>query len=267
MQFEVFHATRILSEVFYGRGGLSSMVFALVLSGGVGSRLGADMPKQYHPIGGKPMVLHVLKTLQEHPHIDCIVVVAASEWRSFIGQWAEEDGITKLSGYADPGESRQLSVFSGLIKLKDLGARNDDKVVICEACRPGLSSSTLSMLIEGLVEGVDLVDATLPVYEALYLSLDGVVLDEALDRTKVLIGMEPSIARFGQFYRANVDTPSHELGSYRGTVDFFLAKKLVVSTVAGDPNGFKITTRDDLERYRVIYEQASIRSEDDTTMR
>lgn len=225
------------------------MRFALVLSGGIGERMGRDVPKQYIVLAGRPMIFHVLEMLEEHPLVDKIAIVASGEWQPFLDEWMEREGISKFAGYADAGESRQLSVRNGYARLKELGAQDDDVVVMFESCRPGVSSNTVSKIIDGLTPEVDLVDAVLPIYEAIYSSPDGVTLDGVLDRTKVLIGMEPTAVRFGKHYRCNMETAEDELGRYRGTIDFALAKGYAIKTVEGDANGFKITTEADLERY------------------
>ena len=225
------------------------MNYALVLSGGVGSRMGRDIPKQYIAIDGMPMIMYVIKTLDRHPLIDAVVVIAAEEWRPFLNEWIEREKIEKCVGFADPGEYRQLSVRNGYIKLKEVGASEEDKVVMCEACRPGLSSETVGKILEQLTDDVDLVDTVKPIYEAVYYSHDGVSLDSVLDRTKVLIGMEPTVVRFGSYYRCNMDMPLDELAGYRGTIDFALANGYRIATIPGDANGFKITTEADLQLF------------------
>ena len=60
------------------------MVIALVLSGGTGSRLGADIPKQYLRVQGRPVLLYCMETLHKSPVIDAVQIVAAQEWQEEI---------------------------------------------------------------------------------------------------------------------------------------------------------------------------------------
>lgn len=49
---------------------------AIVLAGGVGSRLGLSTPKQFFKVAGKMVIEHTLDTFERNPHIDEIVVVS-----------------------------------------------------------------------------------------------------------------------------------------------------------------------------------------------
>ena len=49
---------------------------ALILSGGVGSRLGGDMPKQYIEVGGRILLSYCLERLSRHPLVDAVQIVA-----------------------------------------------------------------------------------------------------------------------------------------------------------------------------------------------
>ena len=56
------------------------MNIAIVLSGGIGSRMGLDVPKQYVEVAGMPIICYSLKTLDASNRIDAIWIVAADEW-------------------------------------------------------------------------------------------------------------------------------------------------------------------------------------------
>ena len=59
------------------------MNIAIILSGGVGSRMGIDMPKQYVEVEGMPVLGYSLAAFAAHPDIDAIVVAVADQWRDF----------------------------------------------------------------------------------------------------------------------------------------------------------------------------------------
>ena len=60
------------------------MNIAIILSGGVGSRMGTNIPKQYIEINGKPVLWYSLKTFMEHPDIDVVVIGCADEWLGYV---------------------------------------------------------------------------------------------------------------------------------------------------------------------------------------
>lgn len=60
------------------------MNVALILSGGTGARLGADIPKQYIEICGRPVISYCLERLAIHDKIDVVQIVADKVWHEFI---------------------------------------------------------------------------------------------------------------------------------------------------------------------------------------
>ena len=60
------------------------MVTALLLSGGTGTRMGVETPKQYIEINGKPIIAYGLQTLLSHEGVDAVQIVADEMWREVI---------------------------------------------------------------------------------------------------------------------------------------------------------------------------------------
>lgn len=56
------------------------MNIAVILAGGVGSRLGADIPKQFIKVLDKPVIAYTIEAFQKHAEIDAILVVCVKEW-------------------------------------------------------------------------------------------------------------------------------------------------------------------------------------------
>ena len=98
------------------------MNIALCLSGGIGTRLGGDIPKQYIRVGDRMVISYCLETLLRSEWIDFVVIVAEESWRERIsediGAEQEEPGIYRAFGkmlcFADPGANRQLSILNGM---------------------------------------------------------------------------------------------------------------------------------------------------------
>ena len=54
---------------------------AIIIAGGVGSRMGHDIPKQFIEVEGKPVLLYTLEGFQKHPMVDSIVLVCIDGWQ------------------------------------------------------------------------------------------------------------------------------------------------------------------------------------------
>ena len=125
------------------------MNFAIILSGGTGSRLkGIDLPKQYYKVCGRTILSYCMESIGRSGDLDAYVVVAAEEWRGTILQemqelFSETSFVRKkFQGFASPGENRQLSVLSGLYALQGR-AEETDIVLVQDAARPLTSAGLI----------------------------------------------------------------------------------------------------------------------------
>ena len=82
------------------------MNIAIIIAGGVGNRMGLNIPKQFVEVKGKPVLAYTLQSFQSHPSIDAILVVCISGWEDDVWAYKEKYGITiqKTKGY--PGNER-----------------------------------------------------------------------------------------------------------------------------------------------------------------
>ena len=237
-----------------GGRGKGPMNIALVLSGGIGSRLISEVPKQYVTVRGKMVVIHCLQVLCAHPMIDAVHVVAERAWWEPV--LTELPDVSKLKGFSVPGENRQLSILNGLADMERY-ADDDDVVLIHDAVRPLVSNGLISDTLSGAT-GHDGCVPVLPMKDTVYLSGDGVHLTERLERSKILAGQAPEAFVYGKYRSANEQLTDDEMMGIYGSAEPALMGGLDIATVQGDERNFKITTNGDLERYRKICEQVVV---------
>ena len=88
------------------------MAITLILSGGSGTRLGADIPKQYIEVYDRTVISYCIEQLSCHEQIDGLQIVPASQWHQIIQECLEKyDKNNKFRGFSTPGENRQLSIY------------------------------------------------------------------------------------------------------------------------------------------------------------
>lgn len=121
--------------------------WVVIPAAGVGSRMQADRPKQYLPLGNRVLIEHTLDCFLGHPDL-LGLVVCLSEDDIFWGhlEFAYDPRITKAAG----GKERADSVLSGLDRLLAKGADLDDWVLVHDAARPNLSAGDLNKLLNTL---------------------------------------------------------------------------------------------------------------------
>lgn len=116
---------------------------ALVPAAGFGARMGHELPKQYLPLAGQPMIFHALNTLCACPEITTVFVVLAPEDTLFhTYNWSSFGD--KLQTLYCGGTTRAESVLNGLIASE---LEPDDWVLVHDAARPCLTQAHLARLI------------------------------------------------------------------------------------------------------------------------
>ena len=242
------------------------MNIAILLSGGTGARLGGNIPKQYIEVGGKPVIIYIpkqyievggkpviiycLQTLNRSKLIDKIQIVASDEWVPKINAWTKKFGVdSKICGYSNPGKNRQLSIYNGLVDIKSF-VEDDDNIFIHDAARPNLSLSTIETTFEA-IKGYDGVIPVLPMKDTVYLSKDGLEIDSLLKRQEIFAGQAPETFVYGKYIAANQKlVDSGEIIKINGSTEPAVKAGMKIHMIAGDEFNFKITTIDDLERFK-----------------
>src|SRR5450830_1429057 len=116
--------------------------WALIPCAGTGARSGANGPKQYQPLAGKPMVAHTLAAFTQVPRITQTLVVVAAE-----DDFLESHAATVLIAPCG-GPTRATSVFNGLIFLLQCGAAPEDWVLVHDAARCLITPEQINTLID-----------------------------------------------------------------------------------------------------------------------
>lgn len=230
------------------------MVIALILSGGTGSRLASEIPKQYIEVGGRPVISYSIECLFRHKGIDGIQIVAEPAWQERIKRWMRADGVDrKFRGFSIPGENRQLSILHGLEDIRRY-AEDSDYVLIHDAARPLLQASQITECIEEAA-GHDGVLPALPMKDTVYLSTDGKTVGSLLNRSEIYAGQAPEMFRLGVYYEANRRLLPRQILKINGSTEPAVMAGLDVVMIPGDEMNFKITTKEDLQRFREIEEE------------
>lgn len=124
------------------------MNIGIVLAGGVGSRFGSSIPKQYQKINGKEVMFYSINALKNSKMVDAIIVTSQKQ---YIAPLQQQYGVTVIEG----GDSRNKSLFNALTYI----AQNHDceKIIILEAARPMITSD----IVDDYLRRLDHADAVI----------------------------------------------------------------------------------------------------------
>ena len=150
-------------------------VAVVVVAAGRGSRAGGDLPKQFRPIGGEPMIRRSLAMLVEHPGVGPIQpVIHPDDVATFQSSAAGLDLLPPVFG----GATRQSSVRAG---LEALAPREPDIVLVHDAARPFASAALVSRAIAAAERSGAAIPA-LPVTDTVKTVDASGLVDKTLDR-------------------------------------------------------------------------------------
>lgn len=226
------------------------MNIALVLSGGIGNRLHTEIPKQYIRVQDKMILLYCVETLINNKETDAVQIVADEIWHKRILEEAArlEIKMDKFLGFTKPGETRQLSIFSGLQDISRY-VKRDAAVMIHDAARPLLSEKQINECYTALA-GHDGVMPVLPMKDTVYKSNDGISVSGLLDRRYIYAGQSPEVFQFQKYYVANKKLLPRHIFEINGSTEVAIRSGMDIVMIPGDENNFKITTIEDLRRFQ-----------------
>lgn len=229
------------------------MNIALILAGGSGVRLGADIPKQYIAVKEKTVIAYCLEVFGAHPQIDAVQIVAHGQWRESIHKQMPETVLCKFKGFSEPGSNRQYSIYHGLQDIVQY-AKETDIVIVHDAARPLVCASLLTDCINACKEH-DGCLPVLPMKDTVYFG-DGSKITSLLEREKVYAGQAPEAFVLGKYYEANRCLVPDKIERINGSTEPAIMAGMDIAMIPGDEGNFKITTQADLERFKALLDRS-----------
>ncbi len=226
------------------------MNFAMILMAGSGLRLAADRPKQYLEIKNKPLFIYTAEVFANHPNIDHLLLVARKEDFAFINETLAKWNINKVLPLVAGGDTRQASVYNGLIALKKL-ANEDDLILIHDAARPLVSEAIISdNIIKAAETGTAL--TALSTSNTIGVSFDGKSLDNVPNRDELFIIQTPQTFKYKLIFDAHLGALNNQLTNQSDDAQLLLHLNIPVYFVNGSSLNFKVTTKEDFKLLQAV---------------
>ncbi|OTO76644.1 MULTISPECIES: IspD/TarI family cytidylyltransferase [unclassified Enterococcus] len=226
------------------------MITALIIAGGVGKRMGQDIPKQFITIEGKPIIIYTLESFEQHPMVDRVLVVCKHGWEETLWGYIKEYGLKKVQWIISGGSKGQESINNGVQFLKDYSEENDT-IIIHDGIRPLVDEIVLSDVIVKCQEHGNGV-TSLPYNEQIFLKDTEETTKQYIDRNTLRRVSTPQAYQFGKLNWAYDKAIKEDIGmtdsSYTNTMMVELGETLYFA--AGSDKNIKLTTKDDLELFK-----------------
>ncbi|MBO9508756.1 bifunctional 2-C-methyl-D-erythritol 4-phosphate cytidylyltransferase/2-C-methyl-D-erythritol 2,4-cyclodiphosphate synthase [Thalassospira sp. A3_1] len=216
---------------------MTKKIAVVIVAAGSGSRFGDPIPKQYHLLGGKPLLRHCIESFAKLVPLEMIRVIYNPDHRD-----RYDDAMNGLS-LPEPitgGLTRQQSVLNGLRSLED---ENPDYVLIHDAARPGISDDVILRVVNALSEHSGAIP-TLPVLDTIKQTGHSGFIEKTIPRAQLHRAQTPQGFHFATILKAHKQFEGLEF-----TDDAALLEQLGLDVICveGDIANDKITRPDDMD--------------------
>lgn len=214
---------------------------AIILAGGVGSRLGMSTPKQFFKVAGKMVVEHTIDVFERNQHIDEIAIVSnpalVADFENIVlrNKWRKVKKILK------GGAERYYSSLSAITAYQN----EDANLIFHDAVRPLVSQR----IIDDVVKALDThraVNVAVPSADTI-IEVDGDFITNIPDRSRLRRGQTPQAfdrQLIADAYEKALKDPNFRTTDDCGVVRTYLPEEPIF-VVRGEESNMKLTYRED----------------------
>lgn len=217
---------------------------ALVIAGGIGQRMGADIPKQFLKVHGKEIIIHTLELFELNDEIDEIYVACIESWIDILEELISKYNITKIKRVFAGGVTAQDTVFLGLKEIKK--DYNNAIVLIHDGVRPLVSQETISKCVKCTKEKGNAITVT-GCYETPIISFNGNTIEQMPARNTGFVAQSPQCFILDDIL--NVHLEERKINKdYIGIVDscgLMFKHNVQCNMIIGNRGNIKVTTLSD----------------------
>lgn len=224
--------------------------YLILLAGGVGRRMGADIPKQFMKVKGKPIIAYSIENFQRNFQIEKIVVVCVKEWISHLKEIIEKYKLTKVEWIVEGGDTGHDSIRNGVFFLKDKIA-SDDYIIVHDAVRPVLPQKAIDEVIRVAHENGN-ASSSIACHPPIVYTEDFKSGITDVDREHVMLTASP------QMYRYDLALRCYEKAEKENRHDFTFTSSLLINYgervyfAKGTTSNIKVTQKEDLALFEAL---------------
>ncbi len=216
--------------------------YAIIVAGGKGLRMGGEIPKQFLPVKGRPVLMRTLEAFHDYDNGMRLILVLPAAQRDYWHDLCHTYRFTVPHRLADGGETRYHSVANGLALVPD--GEPEAVVAVHDGVRPFVSRGVIAACFEEALHG----RAVIPVVEVVdtlrRLSVDDAGASHTVCRSEYRMVQTPQVFRVETLKAAYTQPYCPAFTDDASVVE---AMGVPVRMVAGNRENIKITTRFDLK--------------------
>jgi 2-C-methyl-D-erythritol 4-phosphate cytidylyltransferase len=232
------------------------MIFAAILAGGIGSRMGGtDTPKQFLTLGTKPVIIHTIEKFVINENIDRIIVLTPKNFithtNNLINEYiSDNDDIIVIEG----GETRNDTLMNSIEYIeKNFGIDDDSIIVTHDSVRPFVTHRIIEDNIEA-ARRYGACDTVVPATDTIVESVNGRTIESIPVRDYYYQGQTPQSFNIKKLFNLITSLTQEESNILTDACKIFTLKDEDVYLVDGEVTNIKITYPYDLKLANTILE-------------
>lgn len=225
------------------------MLFAAILAGGKGSRMGnQDKPKQYLLLNDKPIIVYTVEKFLTLSQIDEVLVLCPETWVEptkdiLKHHFGENERLHVLPG----GVTRNDTIMNAIDYLDNRHTLDEDAALIThDSVRPFVTYRIIEENIQAMAE-YDMCDTVMPCTDTIVESEDGTTISSIPDRSHLYQGQTPQTFKIKKMQQTYASLSEDEKSILTDACKIFTIKGVPVKLVKGEPFNIKITYPSDLK--------------------
>lgn len=233
------------------------MVFAVVLAGGMGSRMGnSDTPKQFLKLGKSPIIIHTVEKFYVNSKFEKVIVLCPKQWVShtenIIKKSIKDEKIVVLEG----GNTRNDTLYNALNYIEQNHGIDDETIIVThDAVRPFVTHRIIEENIEA-AQKYGACDTVIPATDTIVESKDGETISSIPNRAELFQGQTPQSFKANKLKKLYESLTQDEKDKLTDACKIFSIKGEPVHLVQGEVFNIKITYPFDLRVAQTMIEGA-----------
>lgn len=226
------------------------MNYVILLAGGVGKRMGGEIPKQFIEVKGKPIIVYSIENFQRNPQIDKILVVCVSDWIDHLQRLIKKYSLTKVAWVIEGGNTGHDSIRNGVFFLKDKIASNDF-IIVHDAVRPILPQKAINEVLNVAHEKGN-ASSSIVCHPPIVYTEDHKSGIKDVDREHVMLTSSPQAYKYSivlDCYTKAEQEDKHDF-TFTSSLLIYYGKRVFFAN--GTTSNIKITKKEDLALFKAL---------------
>ncbi len=224
--------------------------YVILLAGGVGTRMGADVPKQFLEVKGKPIIVYSIENFQRNPGIEKIVVVCVKGWIDRLQQLVDDYHLTKVSWIIEGGKTGHDSIRNGIFFLRDK-VSEEDYIIVHDAVRPILPQKAIDEVLRVAHEKGN-ASSCIACHPPIVVKDDEISGTRDIERDQIILTASPQAFRYELARRCYERAEEEDYHNSTFTSSLLIHCGERVFFAKGTTCNIKITTREDLALFEAL---------------